>query len=80
MNKTIVTIATVIAGIAFNAANAAPLPEAKPDDAGFSQQGLGRLDDFFAREIAEQPGVIPHSAVARALVPRTHACSVHTSE
>jgi len=33
-------------------ANAAPLPEAKPNDVGFSQQVLARLDDFFAREMA----------------------------
>ena len=33
-------------------AKAAPLPEAKPNDVGFSQQGLARLDDFFAREMA----------------------------
>src|ERR1700730_4596495 len=52
MKKTIVTIATMIAGIALTAASAAPLPEAGPDDAGFSQRGLSRIDDFFAREIA----------------------------
>ena len=48
-----------------NAANAAPLPEAKPDDVGFSQQGLARLDDFFAREIAAKrvPGAVV--AIAR---------------
>ena len=50
MQKTIVTIATMIAGIALTAASAAPLPEAGPDDAGFSQRGLSRIDDFFARE------------------------------
>jgi len=33
-------------------AKAAPLPEAKPNDVGFSQQVLARLDDFFAREMA----------------------------
>src|SRR6266851_4172898 len=33
-------------------ANAAPLPEAKPNDVGFSQQVLARLDDFFVREMA----------------------------
>ena len=50
--KPFMMAAAVVAGIAANAANAAPLPEAKPDDVGFSQQGLARLDDFFAREIA----------------------------
>ncbi|WP_038944441.1 serine hydrolase domain-containing protein, partial [Bradyrhizobium japonicum] len=43
----------------------APLPEANPDDAGFSKQGLARLDSFFAREIAAKrvPGAVV--AVAR---------------
>ena len=50
--KTLMMTAVVAVGIAINVANAAPLPEAKPDDVGFSQQGLARLDDFFAREIA----------------------------
>jgi len=52
MKKTIFMIATMIASIAVHAAWAAPLPVAKPDEVGFSQQGLARLDDFFAREIA----------------------------
>ena len=52
MKKTIVTIVTMIACVALNAAKAAPLPEAKPDDVGFSQKGVARLDDFFSREIA----------------------------
>jgi hypothetical protein len=41
------------------------VPEAKPDDAGFSQQGLTRLDDFFVREISARrvPGVVV--AIAR---------------
>src|SRR5499427_2887797 len=65
MKKTIVMIATMIACVALNAVNAAPLPEAKPDDVGFSQQGLARLDDFFAREIAAKrvPGAVV--AIAR---------------
>ena len=50
MKKTVAMIATMIAGIALGAAKAAPLPETKPDDVGFSQQGLARLDDFFARK------------------------------
>ena len=55
----------IVAGIVANAANAAPLPEAKPDDVGFSQRGLARLDDFFAREIAAKrvPGAVV--AIAR---------------
>jgi CubicO group peptidase (beta-lactamase class C family) len=65
MKKTIVMLATMIACVALNAAKAAPLPEAKPDDVGFSQQGLARLDDFFAREIAAKrvPGAVV--AIAR---------------
>ena len=65
MKKTIVTIATMITSVALAAASAAPLPEAKPDDVGFSQQGLSRFDDFFAREIAAKrvPGAVV--AVAR---------------
>jgi hypothetical protein len=50
----------VVVGIVITAANAAPLPEAKPDDVGFSQQGLTRLDEFFAREISAKrvPGAV----------------------
>ena len=42
----------MVAGMVLDVAKAAPLPEAKPNDVGFSQQGLARLDDFFAREMA----------------------------
>jgi hypothetical protein len=50
MKKTIVMIATMIACVALNAVNAAPLPEAKPDDGGFSQQGLALLwQNLFAQ-------------------------------
>src|SRR6202008_2510302 len=65
MKKTIAAIATMIACIALDAAKAAPLPEAKRDDVGFSQQGLARLDDFWAREIAAKrvPGAVV--AIAR---------------
>jgi hypothetical protein len=38
--KTVMITAAVVVGIVINVANAAPLPEAKPDDVGFSQQGL----------------------------------------
>src|SRR6188768_4097788 len=63
--KAFMMAAAMLAGIAANAANAAPLPEAKPEDVGFSQQGLARLDDFFAREIAAKrvPGAVV--AIAR---------------
>lgn len=62
--KTLIA-AAMVAGIAFTAANAAPLPEAKPDEAGFSQAGLARLDDFFAREMLAKrvPGAVV--AIAR---------------
>ena len=63
-------IMTAAAVLAFNLAtsvpiSAAPLPEAKPDDVGFSQAGLARMDDFFAREIAAKrvPGAVV--AIAR---------------
>jgi CubicO group peptidase (beta-lactamase class C family) len=63
--KTFMLAAAAVAGITFNVANAAPLPEAMPDDVGFSQQGLARLDDFFTREIAGKrvPGAV--IAIAR---------------
>jgi CubicO group peptidase (beta-lactamase class C family) len=63
--KRLMIAAAVLAGLAFDAASAAPLPETKPDEVGFSQQGLARLDDFFAREIAAKrtPGAVV--AVAR---------------
>ncbi len=60
------TTTTIAFGAAMSVtAVAAPLPEAKPDDAGFSQQGLARMDDFFAREIAAKrvPGAVV--AIAR---------------
>ena len=58
--KTLTMTAAMIVGIAINVANAGPLPEAKPDDVGFSQPGLKRLDDFFAREISAKrvPGAV----------------------
>jgi CubicO group peptidase (beta-lactamase class C family) len=63
--KKLMIAAAAIAGLVLDAANAAPLPEAKPDDVGFSQQGLTRMDDFFAREIAAKrvPGAVV--AIAR---------------
>src|SRR6267154_661654 len=63
--KTLMMTAAMLAGIVINVANAAPLPEAKPDEVGFSQQGLTRLDEFFAREIAAKrvPGAVV--AIAR---------------
>jgi CubicO group peptidase (beta-lactamase class C family) len=62
--KTLVLSAAMLAAITCHA-GAAPLPEAKPDEAGFSQPGLARMDDFFAREIAAKrlPGAVV--AIAR---------------
>lgn len=64
MKKRIIA-AAVLAGAALTAATAAPLPEARPDEVGFSQTGLSRLDDFFAREILAKrvPGAVV--AIAR---------------
>lgn len=64
MKRTVIGTA-LSAAIAFSAAHAGPLPEAKPGDAGFSQQGLARMDDFFAREIPAKrvPGAVV--AIAR---------------
>jgi CubicO group peptidase (beta-lactamase class C family) len=53
------------ASLAFDIAHAGPLPEVRPDEVGFSQAGLARMDDFFAREIAAKrvPGAVV--AIAR---------------
>ncbi|MCA6125784.1 beta-lactamase family protein [Bradyrhizobium sp. WSM 1704] len=63
--RTLLIAAAFAAGIAISTAHATPLPEAKPDQVGFSQKGLARLDDFFAREIAAKrvPGAVV--AIAR---------------
>ncbi|MBR0696678.1 serine hydrolase [Bradyrhizobium lablabi] len=63
--KKLAIAAAVAAGVVFDVAHAAPLPEAKPDEVGFSQAGLSRMDDFFAREIAAKrvPGAVV--AIAR---------------
>jgi CubicO group peptidase (beta-lactamase class C family) len=63
--KNAVIAAAVAAGLAVSIAHAAPLPETEPDQAGFSQKGLARLDDFFDREIAAKrvPGAVV--AIAR---------------
>lgn len=64
MKKRVLAVSFVTA-LSFHAAQAGPLPEAKPDEVGFSQAGLARLDDFFAREIAAKrvPGAVV--AIAR---------------
>ncbi|WP_425601226.1 serine hydrolase domain-containing protein [Bradyrhizobium ontarionense] len=65
MNKLILAAAAVAFTTIVTPLAAAPLPEAKPDDVGFSQGGLARMDDFFAREIAAKrvPGAVV--AIAR---------------
>src|SRR5882757_9611638 len=63
--KTLIA-AAVVAALAFaDIAHAGPLPEARPDEVGFSQAGLARMDDFFAREISAKrvPGAVV--AIAR---------------
>ncbi len=64
MQPLMMTVAMIV-GIGVNAAHAGPLPEARPDEVGFAQRGLTRLDDFFAREIANKrvPGAVV--AIAR---------------
>ncbi|MBL8526038.1 MAG: beta-lactamase family protein [Betaproteobacteria bacterium] len=54
-----------LAGIISAAATAQPLPPVAPDKAGFSREGLARIDQFFAREIAANrvPGAV--IAIAR---------------
>src|SRR5882724_13503347 len=62
--KTLLMTAMVV-GIVINVANAAPLPETAAHQVGFSDKGLARLDEFFAREIAAKrvPGAVV--AIAR---------------
>lgn len=57
--------AAIVTGLALCTATAGPLPEGKPAEAGFSEAGLKRIDDFFAREIALKrvPGAV--IAIAR---------------
>ena len=63
--KTLMITTAMIVGIASTAAHSGPLPDAKPDEVGFAQQGLTRIDNFFAREIAAKrvPGAVV--AIAR---------------
>jgi CubicO group peptidase (beta-lactamase class C family) len=63
--KKLLVSSMLLSAIALQGAIAGPLPDAKADDVGFSQQGLARMDDFFAREIAAKrvPGAVV--AIAR---------------
>ncbi len=63
--KTLMITTAMMVGIVISAAHAGPLPDAKPDEVGFAQQGLTRIDNFFAREIAAKrvPGAVV--AIAR---------------
>ena len=53
--KTIAMIAAAAAVITFGVARAAPLPETNPDDAGFSKQGLERLDKRYVMAVQWHP-------------------------
>ena len=66
MNKLVAAAAA--AGISFNSAHSAPLPEARADDVGVSKQRLAKLDEFFASEIAAKrvPGAVVAIAGAAA--------------
>src|SRR6185503_5114929 len=57
--------AAVLAGVISASSFAQPLPPTAPEKAGFSKEGLARIDQFFAREIAANrvPGAVV--AVAR---------------
>src|ERR1044071_8385547 len=63
--KKLLISSVLLSAIALHGAIAGPLPDAKPDDVGFSQQGLARLDDFFAREIAANRVRAAGVAIAR---------------
>ena len=56
-------LGTLLASIAAGAAT--PLPVTAPEKVGFSREGLARIDQFFAREIAADrvPGAV--IAIAR---------------
>src|SRR4051812_22156648 len=58
-------IAAAFAFLVSLGATAQPLPPAAPEDAGFSREGLARIDRFFQREIAQHrvPGAVV--AIAR---------------
>ena len=60
------TLAMTLLGLLLAAfaigAQAAPLPPAEPDQAGFSTEHLKRIDDFFDREIAQ--GRVPGAVIA----------------
>jgi len=60
-----IIVCALAAGLAAAAAHAQPLPPATPAAAGFSTEGLERLDRFFAREIDAKrvPGAVV--AIAR---------------
>lgn len=59
------TFTSALFAFASQYTHATPLPPATPESAGFSKEGLARIDDFFAREIAADrvPGAVV--AIAR---------------
>ena len=71
MMKLMMTAAAV-AALALNAAHAAPLPETKPDDVGFTQQGLARSARLSVSTVSRlehggRPGQATVAALARSL-------------
>lgn len=62
-HRLILAVVAVVGGLM--QAHAATLPNGTPDEAGFSSEGLKRIDDFFAREIDAKrvPGAVV--AIAR---------------
>ncbi len=63
LSKSCLAVGTFLT--ALNTATATPLPIATPEKVGFSKEGLARIDQFFAREIAADrvPGAV--IAIAR---------------
>ena len=55
-------VAAVAAALCSASALAQPLPPVSPDAAGFSKEGLARIDAFFAREI--EANRVPGAVVA----------------
>ena len=57
-----VAVAAIAAFLFSLTAAAQPLPSGAPESAGFSRDGLARIDRFFEREIAA--GRVPGAVVA----------------
>ena len=57
-------LAVIAASLACATVLAQPLPPVAPDQAGFSAEGLARIDRFFAREI--EANRVPGAVIAAA--------------